>query len=33
MLPGDTKIIKTGLWPYSDIYVDSPDTREFPLGF
>jgi hypothetical protein len=29
----DKRIIKTGYWPRSNLYVDSPDTREIPLSF
>jgi hypothetical protein len=31
--PGDTRIIKTGLWFSEEIYVDSPDEREIPLTY
>lgn len=33
LTPGDKRIIKTGLWPRNEIYVDTPDEREIPLGF
>lgn len=31
--PGDTRVIKTGLWFSDEINVDSPDEREIPLSY
>jgi len=33
VLPNDTRIIKTGLWPRTEINVDSPDSLEIPLAY
>lgn len=33
LAPGDSKIIKTGLWFSEEINVDSPDETEIPLSY
>lgn len=33
LAPGDTRVMRTGLWYSEDLYVDSPDEKEIPLSY